>query len=306
MGLETDEATDPLRRALDRLVDRGEVKLILEALDGAPPGRNGVNAAVAHCWDRLAEPAVVRRLVAAEDPDFEALDRILARAGIDATDALLDRLAASESLSLRRKTFDRLVALGPGIRPAAAERVAEPETVPWYVLRNVLALLAAFEGLPGGFSAGPLRAHTNAQVRYEALKLCLREPALREGAILAALSDSVGRIVALGVAASETGAPAAAEPRLAAIALDEGEDPELRLPAVRALGHFGSDAARDALLSLCPPRRRLMRVEAPDPTPVACAALRAAMDRWPEHPEVARLVVLARGSEEPAWREALS
>jgi len=306
MGLETDEATEPLRRALDRLVDGGEVKLILEALDGAPPGREGVNAAVAHCWDRLAEPAVVRRLVAAEDPDFEALDRILARAGIDATDALLDRLAASESLSLRRKTFDRLVALGPEIRPAAVERVAEPETVPWYVLRNVLALLAAFEGLPEGFSAGPLRAHANPQVRHEAVKLCLREPALREEAIVAALSDPVSRIVALGVAAAETRAPAAAEPRLAEIALDEGEDPELRLPAVRALAHLGTEDARDVLLALCPPRRRLMRTEPPEPTPVACAALRAAMHAWPEHPEVAPRVVLARGSGDPAWREALS
>jgi hypothetical protein len=306
MGLETDEATEPLRRALDRLVDRGEVKLILEALDAAPRGREGTNVAVAHCWDRIAEPAVVRRLVAAEDPDFEALDRILARAGIDATDALLDRLAASESLSLRRKTFDRLLALGPGIRPAAVERIAQPETVPWYVLRNVLALLAGFEGLPDRFSAAALRGHENPQVRYEALKLCLREPARREEAIVAALSDPVGRIVALGVAAAEAGAPAAAEPRLAQIALDDGEDQEIRLPAVRALGHMVTETARDALLSLCPPRRRLMRVEPPEPTPVACAALRAAMDRWPEHPDVARLVVLARGSEEPAWREALS
>jgi hypothetical protein len=306
MSLEADEATEPLQKALDELVGRGEVKLVLEALDGAPPGRAGANAAVAHCWDRLAEPAVVRRLVAADDPDFELLDRILVRAGIDATDALLDRLASSESLSLRRRTYDRLLALGPGILPAAVERIAQPEAVPWYVLRNVLALLSAFDGVPEGFSAGALRAHGNPQVRYEAVKLCLREPALRDETIFAALSDPVGRIVALAVAAAEAGAPPAAETRLAELALDDGEDPEVRLPAIRALGQLGTESARDALLRLCLPRRRLMRMEPPEPTPVACAALRAAVEAWPDDADVAQVAALARVTGGPEWAAALA
>ncbi len=304
MGLETAEATEPMHRALDALVDRGDVGAILAELDVAPPGPDGINPAVVHCWERLAEPAVVRRLVAAEDPDFEALDRILTRAGIEATDALLDRLASSESLSLRRKTFDRLVALGPGILPAAVQRIEQPESLPWYVLRNVLALLTAFEGLPGGFSASQLRAHPNPQVRYEALKLCLRDPELRDGTILSALSDDSGRIVALGVAAGEEGAPVQAEARLAEFALDPAEDAEIRLPAIRALGEIGTDTARETLLTLCAPRRRLVRFELPDATAEACAALRAAARGWPDDPRVAEIVALARSSADPDWREA--
>ena len=278
--------------------------MIVRSLKGAPPGSAGVNEAVAHTWDRLAEPAVIRRIVAQETPDAESLDAVLVRAGVDAADALLDRLASSESLSLRRRTFDRIVGLGPGVLPMAVQRIEQPEAVPWYVLRNVLALLSVFEGLPDGFTPIPMREHDNPQVRYEALKLCLRVPGEHDESVAKALEDRVGRIVALGVAAAENGAPPSTEPRLLEFALDSGGDSGLRLPAIRALGRFRTDRARSALLEVAAPRRRFMRSVPPDPTPETCAALRVLRSSWSDDLEVQALLSLAIAAGDDAVREA--
>jgi len=304
MSLEASVAGETLQTAVDDLLDAGEVSLLVRSLNEAPPGPTGANEAVAHTWDRLAEPAVIRRIVAQETPDAESLDAVLVRAGVDAADALLDRLASSESLALRRQTFDRIVGLGPGVIPMAVQRIEQPEAVPWYVLRNVLALLSVFEGLPDGFTPVPMREHENPQVRYEALKLSLRVPDERDASVAIALADPVGRIVALGVAAAENGAPPSTEPRLLAFALDSNGESGLRLPAIRALGRFRTDSARNALLELAAPRRRFMRSTPPEATPEICAALRALKSAWSDDPEVQALLSLAIAAGDEALREA--
>jgi hypothetical protein len=304
MSLEASVAGEALQTAVDDLLDAGDVSLIVRSLKEAPPGPAGVNEAVAHTWDRLAEPAVIRRIVAQESPDAESLDAVLVRAGVDAGDALLDRLASSESLALRRQTFDRIVGLGPGVIPMAVQRIEQPEAVPWYVLRNVLALLSVFEGLPDGFSPIPMREHENPQVRYEALKLSLRVPGERDASVAIALGDSVGRIVALGVAAAEYGAPPSTETRLLDFALDSTGEAEFRLPAIRALGRFRTDRARNALLEIAAPRRRFMRSLPPEETPETCAALRILRSEWSEDPEVQALLSLAIAAGDDEVRKA--
>ena len=304
MSLEASVAGEALETAVDDLLDAGEVSLLVRSLNEAPPGPTGVNEAVAHTWDRLAEPAVIRRIVAQETPAAESLDAVLVRAGVDAADALLDRLASSESLALRRQTFDRIVGLGPGVIPMAVQRIEQPEAVPWYVLRNVLALLSVFEGLPDGFTPVSMRGHENPQVRYEALKLSLRVPEERDASVAIALADPVGRIVALGVAAAENGAPPSTEPRLLAFALDSNGASELRLPAIRALGEFRTDSARRALLELAAPRRRFMRSTPPEATPESCAAVKALKSAWSDDPEVRALLSLAIAAGDEALREA--
>jgi hypothetical protein len=306
MSLEAGTTGEALRCAVDDLLDSGRISLVVKALEEAAVAPEDSNAAVAHTWERLAEPAVVRRIVATDDPDPCALDAVLERAGVGAADALLDRLASSESLSQRRKTFDRIVGLGPLAVPLAVQRIEQPESVPWYVLRNVLALLNAFEGLPPGFSPVSMRTHENLQVRLEALKLCLRAPGERDATILLALQDSEDRIVALGTAAAETGAPASAEPRLREIARDPECESEVRIPAIRSLAGFGTETARATLLELASPKRRLLGSSLLEPTPASCAALRALRSRWSDHPEVAELIARAARSDSPALREAVS
>lgn len=306
MSLEASVAGEALQTAVDDLLDSGNISLLVSSLYEAPPGPEGVNEAVTHTWERLVEPAVIRRIVEQDTPDTEALEAVLSRAGIDAADALLDRLASSESLSLRRQTFDRIVDLGPGALPLAVQRIEQPETVPWYVLRNILALFSEFPELPEGFTPIPMRDHENPQVRYEALKLCLRVPSERDRSVELALTDSVDRIVALGVAAAEHGAPASAEPQLRDMALDATGEPGLRLPAIRALGGIPTDSARNTLLEVAAPRQRFLRAPVPDATPVACTALKALKSAWPDHPEVVALLSLASASADEALREAAS
>ena len=110
---------------------------------------------------------------------------------------MLDRLATADNISLRRGMFDRVAALGPGSRALSprSERRQDPEQTPWYVLRNMLALMGALPLWPSRVRsvALPYRID-NAQVRFEALKLCMRIPNLRPGAVLDALRDDVGRI----------------------------------------------------------------------------------------------------------------
>jgi len=306
MSLESGATGEALRCAVDDLLDAGRVSLVVSSLEEAATEADEENRAIAHTWERLAEPAVIRRIVAMDDPDPEALDAVLERAGVAAADALLDRLAASASLSLRRRTFDRIVALGPMVVPLAVQRIEQPESVPWYVLRNVLALLNAFEGLPADFSPVPMRAHENPQVRFEAVKLCLRDPEERDPTILIALRDPEDRIVALGVAATETGAPPAAESRLREIALDADCEPEIRVPAIRSLACFDTQTARATLLELASPKRRLLGSAPLEPTPSSCAALRALRSSWSDHPEAIELIARAQRSDSPALREAVS
>ncbi|MCL7977026.1 MAG: hypothetical protein M8863_06940 [marine benthic group bacterium] len=306
MSLETGAEGEALRCAVDELLDAGEISALVKSLAQAPAGPDATNAAVELTWLRLAEPAVVRRILSMDDPDPDAVEAVLERAGVSAAEALLDQLATAESLSLRRRTFDRIVQLGPTILPLAIQRIEQPESVPWYVLRNMLALVNAFESIPAGFTPAPMHEHENSQVRYEALKASLHIPGERETAILRAIHDPDVRIVALGTSASESGAPASAETRLTEIALTSECEPEIRMPAIRALAGIGTITARDSLLRIASPRRRLVGRTSFEGSAATCAALRALGVGWRDDPEVARILEIAASSDVPAVREAVS
>jgi hypothetical protein len=306
MSLEAGVAGEALRTSVDDLLESGQVSLLVESLQSAPRGSNGTNVAAEHTWHRLAEPAVVRRIVALDDSDPDVLDTVLSRAGVSAADALLDRLATAETLSLRRRMFDRIVNLGPAAVPLATQRIEQPESLPWFVLRNILALLNAFENLPDDFSPAPLREHQNPQVRFEALKLCLRLEQERTQTLMLALHDSDGRSGALATSAAERGAPAEAECRLREIAMSPEWDHEIRLPAIRALACFDTESALATLLTIAGPKRRLFGRSVLESEPATCAALRALKIRWPLNEDASRLIDKAARSDSKALREAVA
>ena len=303
MSLETEVDGEILAQAVDELVNAGRAGDLVRWVDRAP-GRGAANPAAIHIWDRLAEPAVIRRLVEEEEPDYDSLDRVLPLAGLSAAEALLDRLATADNISLRRGMFDRVAALGPEAAPLAAQRLANPEQTPWYVLRNMLALMGALPLWPAEFDPSRFRSHDNAQVRFEALKLCMRLPNVRPGAVLDALRDDVGRIQALGVIEAETGAPAEAEPLLREFALDADEDLEVRLPAIRALGRLRTDGAREALIQIVDVRRKLLGGSGIEASPEKLAALRTLVAWWPSDGAVREIVDVASASSDPSVAEA--
>jgi len=304
MSLETEVDGEILAGAVDQLLGAGRARELVQWLDEAP-GAGAANPAAIHVWDRLAEPAVVRRLVEEEDPDYDCLDRVLPLAGLDAAEPLLDRLATADNISLRRGMFDRVAALGPEAAPLAAARLANPEDTPWFVLRNMLALMGALPSWPGSFDPAHFRDHPNENVRYESLKLSMRLSDQRPAAILAALGEKAGRIQGLGAVEAEAGAPPEAEPLLRDVALDAAQDPEVRLPAIRALGRYRTESAREALIQVVDVRRKFLGSDQIDASPARLAALRALVAWWPNDGAVRKIAEVAAGSSNPAVAEAV-
>ncbi|MFQ5747684.1 MAG: hypothetical protein ACE5HF_10785 [Gemmatimonadota bacterium] len=333
LSLEVGVPGAALPGAVDEAVAGGETAALVGLLDDPPPGHPpmpggapaaepgmaaepaaepgvepaaepgaGVAAVAAAVWERLSGGKVVRRLVEADPPDFETLDRLLPRVSPAAADDLLDVLSRSQSRSTRRQIFERIPRLGPAIGPLLIERLEDER---WFVKRNVLALLAELETLPEGFSALAHADHDEAAVRLEALRLALRMPHEREEALLRALADRTERIVRAGLKEAETMCSAAALPDLARLAHRRGLETELRVSAIRALRCVGSPAARDALLRLARGRARwLFRRRLAPRSAEMLAALSALASGWPEDPAVRPVLERAARSSDPEIRAA--
>ncbi len=108
---------------------------------------------------------------------------------------------------------------------------------PWYVQRNLLALLGTLPEIPADFTPAAYAENDDPRVRREAVKLMLRIPGLRDEALLSALGDDDDGNVRLGLTAALDGCPTAAVPRLMVL-LNDGagttRDPGARHP------HFGN------------------------------------------------------------------
>jgi len=302
LALEVDRDGLPVRSAVEDMIAGGNIGSLTEILARAP----GEDLAQ-KLWSRLAERPILYRLIEEEEPDWDVIDVVLPHAGLIAAEPLLDRLAEADSLALRRQVFDRLLTLGPDAAKPAIRCLGQPETTPWFVLRNVLSLLASIDGLADGFQPWELTAHENPQVRLEAIKLCLRRPETRNEAIVRALQDTSSRIVALGIVEAEHGFSAEAEPFLIEVASsEEGEYSEFRSHAIRALGHSDSAEAFDTLMHLVFPSRRAWRKAKIEETSEALAALRSLATGWSANPRARAVLDLARTSRRKSIREAVS
>lgn len=302
LALEVGRDGLPLRSAVEDMIAAGEVATLTDHLTRAPD-----EDLARVLWARLAERPILYRLIEDDDPDWDVIDLVLPHAGVTAAEPLLDRLAEADQLALRRRVFDRLMALGPAVVKPAVRCLGHPSSTPWFVLRNVLSLLAKFEDWPVAFDPWELTGHENPQVRLEAMKLCLRMPEAREKAIVRALKDSSSRIVALGIAEAEKGYSMEAEPFLIDVATSrEGEYLEFRSHAIRALGSSHSAEALGTLLTLASPKRRGSRKSMRDEGPEVLAALRGLATGWSSDPRARALLERARASRRPAIREAAS
>jgi hypothetical protein len=272
-----------VRQAIDEMIATGRIGEMAVHLDEAPNPKLAESL-----WTRLADRTVLYRLIEEEEPDWEVIDLVLPHAGMEAAEPLLDRLAEADSLTIRRRLFDRLIGLGSEVGKPAVRCLGQPDATPWYVLRNVLSLLAMLETWPDGFNPWDLTD-------------------TRASAIVRAMEDENTRIAALGVVEAESGCPPEAEPLLVSIALsEEGALTEFRTHSIRALTRLESPAALEALLEIAAPRRRGLRRVLPEESPELLAALRGLSSGWPSDPRAQEALSAARASASVKIREAAS
>ncbi len=150
IAVETNSSGDHVLEAIELMLESRELVPLLDLLASAPDAPDTVQLA----WRHLASPEILRRVLLEEPIDAEGSQRLLEQVGPDGAGGLLDALVISESQGTRRLILERLAAMGPAIAGILVERL--PRT-PWYVQRNLLALLARLKSLPAGFSAAAIR-----------------------------------------------------------------------------------------------------------------------------------------------------
>ena len=283
-------------RAMDRLLAEQQTGPVLDVLERAPE-------VAAPLWQLIASPDGVRRLTTHEPPDFSSIDRVLPRLDAAAFTPLLDALAQSESRTTRRGLLDRLARAPRDVGPLLLPRLT-PAT-PWYVLRNLLIVLDGLAELPAGFSAAPFAAHADARVRREALKVMLKVPAERDGAIVGALADPDPRMVRLALSTALESCPPPAASLIAAVATSEKSAPDLRVLAIKVLGRTKHPAALAALLSLTDGGRNwLGKQKLATRSLESIAALMALATSWGSDARAGAILGLARHSGDPDIRNA--
>jgi hypothetical protein len=300
MSLESGAVGRLVEKAVDALVRAGQAKVITELLAVHPDAeRDAADSLLT--W--LIRPSTIKALLANEPLDITSLDALLPRLPIEGYEHLLDALATSENRTTRRRLVDRLSRTEMDIGPLVLKHLDDTR---WYVQRNMLILLERAPRVPEGFSAAPWAAHPDARVRCEAIRVQLKLPAEREGAILQALDDLDPRIVHLGLTAVQHACPEELIPRVINLAVDADLDDDIRTLAVNVIGKIRRPSVLEALLDLTDGGRSLLgRIRLPLKTPVLLAAVRALSGGWASDARAAAVLTAAAESTDPEIRAAV-
>jgi hypothetical protein len=298
IALETDCGGPRVYAALDTLVETHRVPEAVDVLRDAPPA----GAATANAlWRHVATPARLRLELSEPRLDFSTIESLVRRLGTLAVDPLFDVLEQANDRSVRARTLRLLVAIGPPVAPVAAARL---KNAPWFVQRNLLALLRMLKVWPAGFSAVTYARHPDLRLRREAYKLLLEFPEHRASAIMHGLGDENLEIVTLVLRAAVDSCPPEALRAVERFTADWRRPAELRAIAVRALARANGPHALAQLLELAGTRRHFFgwRIEAK--SPVVLAAVSALARNWGGHPQVVGLLREARDHDDPEIRLA--
>lgn len=300
LAIEVDTWGPMVERSVERLLETPEGGTrIMELLVDAPPG----NEVAERIHARLSSPEAFRRLVEEGRVDDQALRRLTADMGEAALGPLLDVLAESGSRSVRRRIFDILSGMGPGVAERAVQRLQDER---WFVVRNMLALLHRLDHLPADFDAIKFLVHPDARVRREALPLALANPVAHDRALARTLVDPDERILRMGLLALEDHLPEALIPTLIKrVLVAEKRSPEVRGLAARILAGTGSSLAKKSLLELAVGGKSVFGKLKLKTGPTALAALRGLAAGWPTDPEVVPVLAEARSAKDPETRLAV-
>jgi hypothetical protein len=300
LGVEVGASGRALAYALAVLRDAGDLDTLLDLAErGEQAGRR-----VEEVWAVLSDPAFLRARILDENADLERVGRVLERVGEAAAEPLLDALEAAQSAPRRKWVLKQLERLVSVVGPTLVERLGGK---PWFVVRNLLLLIASLPEPPAGFSALPYLSHENARVRREAFKLLVADPATRATAIVQAARDPDPGVALLALGAAAEDCPAELPGRLLEHLRDTYRDADLRIAAIRLLGRQASPAVRKWLIQRVQRGRRwvpFLRRKLADPSPEMLAALRVLAASYGRDPEAQEVLRRARRSRDAEVRAA--
>ncbi|MGI8497729.1 MAG: hypothetical protein ACR2OG_09145 [Gemmatimonadaceae bacterium] len=300
-GIETDTLGPAVWRAVHDMETQRDIAALLDTVVRAPEN----NAVAQSLWEHVGTKDNIRELLRDEQLDFDLLERVVSRMGVEVVDLLLSALELADSRTARRKMMDLLASFGDSIAPAIAARIT-PER-PWYVQRNLLALLNLMTRPPDGFNPVRHLAHRDARVRREALKLMLRTPAFREPGIITGVTDSDERISQMALLAALESCPRAAVPQIMSVVEDRKLPALHRTIGIRAIAGAGGASTLDWLLGLVLVRKGkwlLARTRLSAKSPEMLAALTALAARWPDDRRAREALMMARSSGDLQIRQA--
>ena len=290
MGIEIQVLGEPVWRSTDMLASRTDITPLLDLLDAAPDG--WMKEAL---WRHVATIDRLYQQLQRDPPNVAVVQRLVARMKLSAADALLDSLEAADDRQASN-FIDLLASLGDDVGPIATERL---QGARWSVQRRLLVLLGRLSALPARFSPRDFARHPEGGVRREALRMMLKRPETRDGAITAALSDPDQRVVRLALGASMTNCPPGPARILMARADDQSLSAELRALGVRALSSCRSPEVLVFLVGRTLGKKRFLRRRSlASKSPEMLAALAGLAAHWRDDPAAAAVLdVAARSSD---------
>jgi hypothetical protein len=298
MSLEVQGSGPLVERAIQRALET-DIRGVRALLSSFPPEST---VAAQTVRSRLLDPRTIARLVEHEPLDTDSLDELIPLMSVDGYSVLLDALTTSSNRTTRRKLLDRIAQTNLDIGPLVAARVDDER---WYVQRNMLLLLERLQRVPPGFSPAPWTQHSDDRVRHQAIRLQLMIPEERELAVAAALEDTDGRTVRLGLLALQEECAPWFAPRVAFVAANPHAAEELRVHAVRVLGYSRESVAVDTLLRVVDGGRTVLgKPKLAARTPLVVAALRALAVGWRSDSRARDMLSLALASSDAEFRQA--
>jgi hypothetical protein len=297
LGLEGGILADGIVAAADRMIARRQVAPLLALLDTVPaddPVAGALRARVHH-------PQAVRAVLEAAPTDMTTLERLIPSAGLEAAPALLDRLAESGERRVRLRLLDLLARFGNPVGPLALARL---HGMPWYVQRNLLALLGRLPDPPEDLDAGALLAHQDPRVRHEAIALLMADPMALDRGVAEGIESNHEPTLRLALVRLAERCPAELLPRLIARATDPQLTSELRALAVAALAPVHDPVVLRILKHLVLGHGLTGFGRLAPRSPPMLAALRGLAMHWGTDPKVASLLEAARQSKDSEIRDA--
>ena len=254
-------------------------------------------------WREVASQETLEKVLEDERPNFETVDRLIARVGLGAAEPLLAALQRARSPAIRDQIVARLVRLGPVIAGAIVARLdsADPDAS-----RHLLATLNELGVCPKGFAIPPFFTDPDANVRAEAYRLAVHHGRDVDAAIEASLGESDPRLLAIGLTAAADACPPSAEPLLRRHLANQQLPIQLRVRAVRALSGCRTESALGALVRSATRRRWPLRRRIAQASPVVLEALACVRAEFRHLPRARDLLELAAESPDAAIRAAAS